>query len=179
MSPAIEIAAYDPAWPAAFEREARRLRDALGAVAVRIDHVGSTSVPGLAAKPIIDIQISVRRIEPMAPYRAPLEALGYTYLLDTDLPDYPCFYRPASHPRTHHVHVCEAGSLHEQRHLAFRDYLRAHPETAAEYAALKRGLAPQFDAEVPAEREAYCEGKSAFIETVQHRALQHETDETS
>ena len=179
MPPAIEIAPYDPAWAERFTREAERLRGALGAVAVRIDHVGSTSVPGLAAKPVIDIQISVRRLEPMTPYRAPLEALGYTFLFDPEFPDYPFFHLPAAHPHTHHIHLCEVNGLHERRHLAFRDYLRAHPETVAEYEALKRRLAPQFDAERFEEREAYCDAKSAFIQTVERRALQRRPVDTS
>lgn len=171
MAEAIPIVPYDPAWPDHFLAEAARLREVLGDVALRIDHVGSTAVPGLAAKPIVDIQISVAAIAQTARYREPLERLGYAYTFDPEFPDYPFFGRPAAPPRTHHVHVGAAGSAEEHRHLAFREYLRAHPEVAAEYAALKRELAPRYRADRLADRQAYCDAKSAFILPVQGRAL--------
>src|SRR5215211_4266217 len=124
----------DPTWPARFAAEAARIRAALGPVALRVDHVGSTAVPGLAAKPIIDIQISVAQVQPMDPYRPALEGLGY---LHTPYPDpdgvvrYPFFGKPPTRPRAFHIHVAQAGSRHERRHLAVRDFLRAHPDQPA------------------------------------------------
>src|SRR5207248_4184131 len=115
---------YDPSWPARFEAEAARLREALGDVAVHIEHVGSTSVPGLAAKPIVDIQVAVAGVEDMGSYRHSLEGLGYEYVPDRDFPDYPFFGWPArTQPRTFNLHVCEAGTEMEFRHLRFRDRL--------------------------------------------------------
>src|SRR4051794_35212046 len=136
-----------------------RITATLGVVAVRIDHVGSTAVPGLAAKPIIDLQLSVTRIEPLAPYREPLEQLGYLFVPDPESPGFHLFAQPAERPRTHHLHVCEAGSRHEQRHLAVRDFLRAHPGEAGQYEAVKRRLAAAH----PEDRLAYIEGKAACM----------------
>ena len=157
----------DPAWPSAFASEAARLHAALGALAVRIEHVGSTSVPGLAAKPIIDIQVSVPSIEPPEPYRRPLGALGHLFVPDPESPDYHFFGKPAQRPRTHHLHVCEAGSLHELRHLAVRDFLRAHPTEAEAYGAVKRSAAARH----PGDRIAYMAAKRPFVEDLERRAL--------
>ena len=145
----------------------RRIADALGEVAVRVDHVGSTAVPGLAAKPVIDLQLSVAAIDALDTYRGPLEQLGYLFVPDPASPDFHLFAKPAERPRTHHVHVCEAGSTHELRHLAVRDFLRSHPDEAAEYESLKRRLA----AENPDDRLAYIEGKDPFMAALEARAL--------
>jgi GrpB-like predicted nucleotidyltransferase (UPF0157 family) len=125
--PAVRMVDADPTWPARFAAEAARIRAALGPLALRVDHVGSTAVPGLAAKPIIDIQISVAQVQPMDP-RPALEGLGYRH---TPYPDadgvvrYPFFGKPPTRPRAYHLHVAQAGSHHERRHLAVRDFLRA------------------------------------------------------
>lgn len=176
MSGPIEIAPYDAAWPGMFDAEAAVLREALGAVALRIDHVGSTAVPGLAAKPVIDIQISVADVNAAAAYRGPLEALGYLFTSDPNFPEYPFFGKPAAYPRTHHIHVCEAGGREERRHLAFREYLRAHPEVAAAYAGLKQQLAPRYQADVEADRAAYDGAKTAFIMPIEQQALREFPD---
>ncbi len=158
---------YDPRWPMIFEAERRRLQGGLGEVAVRIEHVGSTAVLGLAAKPIIDIDIYVRAIDPMTPYREPLEALGYVYQFDPETPDLHFFGYPAERPRRLHVHVAEVGSDHMQADLAVRDFLRTHSEVAQEYARLKRGLTAQR----AGDRDAYIAGKAAFMTALRARAL--------
>jgi len=158
--PPIEVVDYEPEWPSKFESEASRLREGLGDLALRIDHVGSTSVPGLAAKPIVDIQVSVPDISDLDSYRVPLEKLGYEYAYDPDFVEYPFFGWPArTQPRTFNLHVCEAGTEWEQRHLRFRDLLRSDPTACAEYAALKRELALKHGNDV----EAYVNDKDAFI----------------
>src|SRR5262245_5503056 len=168
----LRVVPYDPAWAAAFETERTRLADTLGSLALRIDHNGSTSVPGLAAKPIIDIQISVDRLQPLDAYAAPLEALGYTHLAHAE-DDLLCpfFHRPATWPHTHHIHVVEHGGLEERRTLAFRDYLREHADAKQAYADLKRQLAPQFSATDPGARESYARAKTEFIERIISLAL--------
>jgi len=160
----IEIVPYDPGWPAAFEAEAVRLRAALGALALRIDHNGSTSVPGLGAKPIIDIQVSVAALQPLSAYRIPLEAIGYVHLPHPDDAFCPFFHRPMEWPHTHHVHFVERGGPEERRTLAFRDYLREHPGTAHDYEQLKRALATQLAASDHESRERYARAKTDFIE---------------
>jgi GrpB-like predicted nucleotidyltransferase (UPF0157 family) len=166
MTPAIEIVPYDPGWPAAFEVEASRIRRALGAIALRIDHHGSTAVPGLAAKPIIDIQISVASLQPLSEFAAPLHAIGYTHVPHADDTFCPFFHRPAQWPHTHHVHVVAAGSDDEWRTLAFRDYLREHADAAREYAQLKQQLAARLVGADAESREAYARAKTEFVERV-------------
>lgn len=162
----ITIVDYDPEWPARFEAEALRLREALGPVAARIDHVGSTAVPGLSAKPVVDIQVSVRRLEPMHTYREPLQRLGYEYEADPNVEDY-LFFRADARPRHVHIHVCESGSSHERRQLAFRDWMRTHPADAQRYAALKERLAKREWANA----DAYADAKGPFIEEIVRRAV--------
>jgi GrpB-like predicted nucleotidyltransferase (UPF0157 family) len=105
FDPAIRIVEHDPEWAALAEAEIRRIRHELGHIAVRLDHVGSTAVPGLAAKPIIDLQLSVAKIDSLDSYREPLERLGYLFVPDPDSPDFHLFALPAERPRTHHLHV--------------------------------------------------------------------------
>ena len=168
----IEVVAYDPGWPAAFAAEAERIRAALGKMAQRIDHNGSTSVPGLAAKPVIDIQVSVAELQPIERYRQPLEAIGYIHVPHADDSFCPFFHRPHEWPHSHHVHVVRAGGAEERRTLAFRDYLREHPGAARQYAQLKQQLAGQFSAESFAARQAYADAKTEFIERAIAAALQ-------
>jgi GrpB-like predicted nucleotidyltransferase (UPF0157 family) len=171
----IVISPYDPAWPERFSVEALLVREALGEWAVRIDHVGSTSVPGLDAKPVIDIQISVPSLEPLARTTDPLARAGYTYIRDPDEAFdrvYPFFRKPAHWPSSHHIHACRAGSEEERRHLAFRDYLRDHSEAAAEYLELKRRLATLHVGTTPESRESYAMAKSDFVAAVTERAYE-------
>jgi GrpB-like predicted nucleotidyltransferase (UPF0157 family) len=163
----IEIVPYDPTWPARFEEEAARLSQALGDLAVAIEHIGSTSVPGLAAKPVVDIQISVARLDPLDTILEPLAGAGYTHAPSDWDAFYPFFHKPATWPHAFHVHVCTAGGREERRHLAFRDHLRAHPDAAREYEALKRRLAAVHSAETIESRQAYSDAKSEFIAPIQ------------
>jgi GrpB-like predicted nucleotidyltransferase (UPF0157 family) len=167
FDPAIRIEEHDPRWAQRAEAELRRVADALGPVAGRLEHVGSTAVPGLAAKPVLDLQLSVNAIEPREAYRPALERLGYLFVPDPESPDFHFFAKPPERPRAFHLHVCEAGSEHERRHLAVRDFLRASPDMAAEYAALKRTLV----AEHPSDRLAYIAGKEPYMRELERRAL--------
>jgi GrpB-like predicted nucleotidyltransferase (UPF0157 family) len=132
----IEIVSYDAGWPQRFAELGADLRRALGDVALRIDHIGSTAVPGLAAKPIIDVQVSVASFEPLAAFKAPLEGLGYVFRADNTERTKRYFREPPGAARTH-AHVRRGGSFSEQFPLLFREYLRTHPADAAEYASLK------------------------------------------
>ncbi|WP_396267444.1 GrpB family protein [Ideonella sp.] len=168
----IDIVPYQPAWRDAFVEEAKRLRGQFGNRALRIDHVGSTSVPGLAAKPVIDVQVSFASLEPRAALLAEMAALGYLHVnLGAFDMVYPYFTRPAIWPSTHHVHLCVAGSLVERNHLAFRDYLRLHPDVAADYAQLKSALAAAHDGETLDDQERYSLAKSEFVTKTLAEAL--------
>src|SRR5215217_1771587 len=158
MTYTVTIAPYDPTWPELFLAYAQAFREALGGTAQRIDHIGSTAIPGLAAKPIIDIQISVAAFEPLDAYRVPLEGLGYV-LRAANPERTKRYFREAPGQRRTHIHVRRAGSWAEQFALLFRDYLRAHPADARAYATLKYRLAEQYrDA-----RHTYSDAKTPFI----------------
>ena len=168
----IELADPDPGWPARFDEEAERLRAALGDLAVRIDHVGSTAVPALPAKPVIDIQISLASLAPRDAWRAPLEAAGYTYRLDPSSTEHEFLRREAPDgTRLVNLHVCPAGSEWERRHLWFRDHLRASREDREAYAALKRELAAAH----PRDLHTYSDAKTAFIRRIEALAAERST----
>jgi GrpB-like predicted nucleotidyltransferase (UPF0157 family) len=166
----VEIVDYDPRWPALFDEEAKRLRTALDpSLIVGLEHFGSTAVPNLSAKPIIDILIAVRSLaDAKACFVESLRTLDYVYWAENPKQDRLFFVKgmpPFGARRSHHVHVTELHGEMWQR-LAFRDYLRAHPEEAGIYGQLKRRLA----AEHPADREAYTGAKAAYIESVMRKA---------
>lgn len=163
----VVILPYDPAWPARFSQLGHAFRAALGGVALRIDHVGSTSIPGLAAKPIIDIQISVASFDPLGAFRQPLEHLGYVFRAGN--PDRTKrYFREAPGDVRTHIHVRRAGSWAEQFALLFRDYLRTHPDDATHYAGVKRRLAEQYGAD----RHAYTTAKTPYIWAIMRKADQ-------
>ncbi len=154
----VELSAPDPAWPARFGQLKMMIQRQLGPSAIRVDHVGSTSIPGLAAKPVIDIQVSVLDVNDEGSFRPALESLGWP--MRAREPGHR-FFRPAKgKPRTVHVHVCQTGSEWERVHLLFRDYLRAHPHRAAAYAAVKSELAERHQDD----GLEYTDAKGPFIE---------------
>ena len=158
----IEVVDYDPSWPRRYEEERDRIAAALGDAVVAIEHVGGTAVPGLPAKPVIDIMVGVADIERAGQAVAGLINLGYQYVpeLESQLPERRYFRRGS--PETHHVHMVPVGSDFWEEHLLFRDYLRGNPQAAEEYGKLKRGLANRFRFD----RDAYRAGKVPFIDTV-------------
>jgi GrpB-like predicted nucleotidyltransferase (UPF0157 family) len=167
----LQIVSYDPDWPEAFAAEAIRLRGALRTLALRIDHNGSTSITGLSAKPIIDIQVSVVSLQPLEQFDERLRAIEYVHVPDPDDSFCPFFHRPRRWPHSHHVHLVESGGAEERRTLAFRDYLREHPAAAQKYEALKRELAAKVAATNCESREAYARAKTDFIERIVALAL--------
>jgi GrpB-like predicted nucleotidyltransferase (UPF0157 family) len=161
MSEPVEVVDWSPEWQAQFDRYARRLREALGVLPVSIEHVGSTSVQGLAAKPIIDIDVVLRRAADVAEAVERLGRIGYRHEGDLGIPGRAAFAWPPGEQR-HHLYVVVAGSDACTAHLIFRDYLRDHPDVAQQYASLKRCLAGAH----AADRAAYTEGKTEFIDRV-------------
>ena len=157
----VVVVPYDPAWPAAFASLRDRIAPVLGELAVGIEHVGSTAVPGLVAKPIIDIDVVIRHADNVPDVVTRLATLGYAHLGDLGILGREAFRSAPGLPR-HHRYVCAAGAAALQAHLALRDALRADPELAAAYAALKRELAERYRDD----RDSYAEGKSAFIDSV-------------
>ena len=157
----VVVVPYDPAWPATFALLRDRIAPVLGQLAVNIEHVGSTAVAGLDAKPIVDIDVVIRHADDLSEVATRLATLGYTHLGDLGIIGREAFRATAGLPR-HHLYVCAAGAITLQARLSLRDALRADPALAAEYAALKRGLAERHRDD----RDAYSEGKSAFIASV-------------
>jgi GrpB-like predicted nucleotidyltransferase (UPF0157 family) len=168
----VVILPYDPTWPAQFEAERELLERALSAWLVGpIVHIGSTAVPGLAAKPVIDIMAGVRSLAESHPAIGAASQLGYCYA-PYRLDEEHWFCKPSPLVRTHHLHLVPFGSSLWLQSLAFRDYLREHVEVAAEYEALKRRLA----AEHHLDREAYTEAKGPFIARIAAMALSRGDD---
>lgn len=160
----VVVVPYDPLWPQLYEVERLSLKGAFERVRATIEHVGSTAVPGLAAKPIIDIMVGLPSLEEAERHIAALEAIGYHYVpeYEHDLPDRRYFRRPREYPRTHHLHCVREGGEFWNRHLAFRDRLRSDAEAAEAYGALKLELADVYRTD----RLGYTEAKSPFIEGI-------------
>lgn len=163
----VEIVPYDPDWPAMYEEEATLLRSLFGDLLAAIHHIGSTSVPGLASKPIIDIMGEAVDLERIDSFDARMQALGYMPRGEYGIPGRRYFPKGTPIHHTHHLHIFAAETRLVREHLAFRDYLAAHPDTAGEYAALKESLAEKHGTDL----EAYTDGKAAFISGVVSRAL--------
>ncbi|MGI4787338.1 MAG: GrpB family protein [Janthinobacterium lividum] len=159
----VVLATYDPSWPVIFLGEAQAIRQALGDVLIGVEHVGSTAIPGLAAKPIIDIVASVTTFAAGTSTIPALEALGYDCRGECGIPGR-LFFRKGviDFKRTHHLHLVEAGHEQWNSMRLFRDYLRSHPGEAQRYEALKHTLAERFRDN----RAAYTKGKARFIQAV-------------
>jgi GrpB-like predicted nucleotidyltransferase (UPF0157 family) len=164
----VEIVPYDEAWPGLFEDERRRLLDAIRPwLAGPIEHIGSTAVPGLAAKPVVDIMAGVASLEASRPALPVLAELGYCYFPYRPDSEH-WFCKPSPFFRTHHLHLVPFDTVQWSGTMAFRDYLRTHADVAAEYQALKTRLAKEFHFD----REAYTQAKSPFVTRVTALALQ-------
>ncbi len=163
----VKLVPYSSEWKRLFAEEERVLRASIGAYVMDIQHVGSTAIPGLEAKPIIDIAVAVRRLEDVEKCIEPLERLGYEYKGDEGHPGRFFFAKGGPSRRTHYVHVVEWNSDSWKNLLLFRDYLRQHKEAAEEYAKLKRELARKSQGN----RAFYTPGKAEFIESVLSRAF--------
>jgi GrpB-like predicted nucleotidyltransferase (UPF0157 family) len=174
----IAVVDYDPGWPEAFERLRSHVWAVLSDVAVGIEHVGSTAVPGLAAKRVIDIDIVVRDDVGVRSAIGRLATLGYVHKGNLGIEGREAFANPPTELPEHNLYVCPAGSVPLGNHIAVRDYLRAHPGTAQRYGELKKQLATTFRHDIG----SYIDGKTAFIleilrgagfSDVQLAAIQH------
>ncbi len=173
MKEVVEIAEYDPRWPSLYDEERKRILDALGDLAVGVEHAGSTAVPGLGAKPIIDIMVAVRTLSDVEHCIQPLEGLGYEYRGEAGVPGRLFFRKFTGGVRTHHLHIVERSGEQWERNVLFRDYLRLHPDVAGQYYELKKRLAKEFGVDP----EGYLAGKAEFIESVLARARATTTSE--
>lgn len=160
----IEVLPYNPLWPQMFAEESARILFIIGPYVDCIEHMGSTAVPGLAAKPVIDILIGVHHLADDVLFLPPLATLGYEYKPEHEavFPERRYLHRVVNGVHTHHLHIVEPSSEFYKQQLRFRDLLRAYPEEAARYESLKVQLASQFRND----REAYTDGKSHLIQEI-------------
>ena len=161
----VRLEPHHEGWAELFEAERLRLKAVLGD-GVTVEHIGSTSIPGLKAKPILDIGVGVEDFDAAFAFVEPLKALGYTFRGEQGIPRRHYFVKGPDDNRTHHLHMLERTNTEWRKLLFFRDYLRAHPEALGQYQQLKMQLAKQF----PKDREAYTDGKNTFIQSILNRA---------
>ena len=165
----VEVVPHNPRWRDEFEAEAKRVAAALGENVVAIHHIGSTAIPGIYAKPVVDFLVEVRDIAEVDGRSPAMESLGYEVLGEYGIPGRRYFRKDDREGiRTHHIHAFEAGSAEVERHLAFRDYMIAHPVDAQRYSELKRKLAEEH----PQSMDGYMDGKDGFIKEIDRRAAQ-------
>ncbi len=166
----VEIVEYDPRWAVLYREEKTRILATIGHLGVVVEHIGSTAVVGVCAKPIIDILVGVSCLSDAQLCMQPLESLGYKYQPEHEvtLPERR-FFGKGEPPREqhYHLHMVEKGGEFWRRHLVFRDYLRSHPETSRQYCELKKKLASEYGSD----REGYTEAKTSFIESIVAKAL--------
>ncbi len=172
----IVVMPYDPAWQGEFEAESRRILNALGDNVVSVHHIGSTAIPGIFAKPIIDILLEVNDLVRLDAETEAMQALGYEAMGEFGIPGRR-YFRKSNRlgVRTHHVHAFQTGNPEIERHLAFRDYMIAHPTEAQAYSALKQELARVY----PHDRQAYVTGKDPFIKEYEAKALAWRRSQTA
>lgn len=164
----VEVTAHDPRWQAAFKAEAESVLKALGDEnVVAVHHIGSTAIPNIYAKPVIDLLVEVRSHEKLDERSGEMAAIGYEVMGEYGIAGRR-YFRKSNElgVRTHHVHAFESGSPEIKRHLAFRDYMIAHPHDAQRYSELKRQLARAY----PEDIDSYMDGKDSFIKEIDCRA---------
>lgn len=168
----VEVVPHDPKWRDTFEVESKSVADALGENVVAVHHIGSTAIPSIYAKPIIDLLVEVKDIIKVDGQSSAMESLGYEVMGEFGIPGRRFFRKDNQEGvRTHHIHTFEIGSAQVERHLAFRDYMFAHPEDAQKYSELKRELARKY----PQNIDRYMDGKDGFIKEIDKKATQWRT----
>ncbi len=165
----LQVVPHDPHWPDAFESEAKIVATAFGENVVATHHIGSTSIPNIFSKPVIDMLIEVKEITNVDLRSSEMEWLGYEVKGEFGIPGRRYFRKDnAKGDRTHQIHVFKAGAAEAERHLAFRDYLKSHPIDAQKYSELKRSLAAKH----PMNPAGYIDGKDPFIKEIDRKAAE-------
>lgn len=157
---------YNPKWPELARQEAEKIKQALSIDVPAVHHIGSTAIPGIKAKPILDFVLVVRDLNALDRHTGEMEALGYTAKGERGIPGRRFFSKDTNGKRSHHVHAFQQGNSEIQRHIIFRDYLLVHEKEAKEYEKLKEKLAARF----PNRSGDYTEGKSDFIYHIVEKA---------
>jgi len=162
----VEVTKYNEEWISIFKEEVHKLIKVFGNELIDIHHIGSTSIKGMKAKPIIDILPVVKDIMRIDQYDNAMVLIGYESKGENGIPERR-YFQKGGDQRTHHVHIYEKGNPEIDRHLAFRDFLRAHPEDAIKYGNIKEELSKQF----PYDIESYIEGKEEIVKEIERKAL--------
>jgi GrpB-like predicted nucleotidyltransferase (UPF0157 family) len=162
----VQVVPHDPNWSKLFQAEADTIAAVLGREVMAVHHIGSTAIPNISAKPIIDILVEVPDIEKMDEFNEEMIRLGYWPQGEFGIPGRRFFVRGDDSARTHHVHIFQTGDPKVESHLNFRDYMIAHPQVAQAYGRLKEELAQEF----PEDIEGYMEGKDGFIKKIDKKA---------
>ena len=169
----VEVVPHDSSWRETFDAEASAVARALGDTVQEVHHIGSTAIPGIYAKPVIDLLVEVKSFADVDNHNEPMNRLGYEAMGEYGIPGRRYFRKDSTAGvRTHHVHVFKQGSAEGVRHLAFRDYMKAHPDEAQAYSELKQRLARAH----PDDIESYMDGKDAFIKEVDRKAARWRTE---
>jgi GrpB-like predicted nucleotidyltransferase (UPF0157 family) len=172
----VEVVPHSPDWHSAFEYESMQVMVALGHNVAVVHHIGSTAIPGIHAKPIIDMLVEVREISEIDERSPAMRKLGYEVMSEFGIPGRRFFHKDDdSGIRTNHIHAFEVGSAQVERHLTFRDYMRVHSEDAQEYSDLKQKLVGQY----PNDIEGYMDGKDEFIKKIDRKAAEWRSSQAS
>ena len=161
----VGIVSYNPNWKEIYKEESKKIKNVLSDIIVDIHHIGSTAIPGIKAKPVIDILVEVKDIEAVDRYNNKMEELGYEVMGEYGIPKRR-FFRKGGNKRTHHIHIFQVGNEEIERHINFKEYLIAHPDKAREYSKLKEKLTNKYTYDV----ENYTNGKSDFIKEIDRKA---------
>jgi len=163
----VEVVPHDDLWAAKFDLEEDRLRNLLGDLIVNVHHIGSTAIPGIVAKPIVDILVEVKNLDNVNQFNPGMKQLGYIAKGEFGIAGRRFFIKGTELDRTHHVHIYEVGDVEVARHINFRDYLMLHPNVAVEYSHLKEKLAEKY----PNDIDAYMHEKNKFIENIEMQII--------
>ena len=161
----VGIVSYDPNWKDMYKEESEKIKNVLSDIIIDIHHVGSTAIPGIKAKPVIDILVEVKDIEAVDRYNYKMKDLGYEVMGEYGIPKRR-FFRKGENNRTHHIHIFQVENEEIERHINFKEYLIAHPDKAREYSKLKEKLANKYTHGV----EYYTNGKGDFIKEIDKKA---------
>jgi len=161
----IEVVSYNSNWKGMYKEEEEKIKNVFSDIIIDIHHIGSTAIPGIKAKPVIDILVEVKDIEVVDQHNHKMEELGYEAMGEYGITKRR-FFRKGENNRTHHIHIFQVGNVEIERHINFKEYLIAHPDKGREYSKLKEKLTNKYTYDV----ENYTNGKSDFIKEIDRKA---------
>ncbi|GAF89235.1 unnamed protein product [marine sediment metagenome] len=161
----VGVVSYNPNWKKMYKEESEKIKNILNDIIVDIHHIGSTAIPGIKAKPVIDILVEVKNLEAVDQYNNKMEELGYEVMGEHGIPKRR-FFRKGGNKRTHHIHIFQVGNEEIERHINFKEYLITHPDKGREYSKLKEKLVNKYTYDV----ENYTNSKSDFIKEIDKKA---------